>query len=61
MNTNQRGSAQQRRARRHWLLSEEAGWGGNGNWGYFAGIDNARRWIRSRHWPGVTFVVEEPR
>lgn len=29
-NSNERGSAKQRRARRRWLLSVEAGWGGDG-------------------------------
>lgn len=52
------------RSRGNWYLIYQTAartWERVDNWGYFAGIDNARRWIRSRHWPGVTFVVEEPR
>ena len=52
------------RQRGDWYLIYQSAartWERVDNWAGFHGIDNARRWIRSRHWPAVTVVVEEQR
>lgn len=42
----------------NYLIYQTARYERIANWDGFVGIESARQWVRSLHWPGVVEIVE---